>query len=132
MTRMWMFFKELIFRIRLYLSGIRFYDAERLEKAVLIKEVRVNLFGWVESTISLYRLECIDFVLKKGNLIPDAYVSYVAKIETLSNSVDEASLLNGKLFFINGRFNRLKDEDHEAEVILEVLIDVLKSYLKRR
>jgi hypothetical protein len=130
---MMVFLRELLFRLRLYLNGIRFYDSARLDKAVLVKELNVRLFGWTESTISLYRLECIDFVLRKGTLTPDAYVSYLAKIKTHAGATDhEVSLLDGKLFFINGRFNRLKDEEREPEVIAEVLIDVLKGYLKNR
>jgi len=128
---MMVFFRELLFRLRLYLNGIRFYDAEHLERAVLVKEVNVRLFGWTESTISLYRLECMDFVLKKGTLTPDAYVSYVAKVATHAGETQkEINLLNGKLFFINGRFNRLKDESREPEVIIEVFIDVLRSYVR--
>lgn len=130
---MQMFLKELVFRLRLYLNGIRFYDAERLDKAELAQEIKVNLFGHKDSTIQLYRMVCVDMVLKKGVVTPDQYTSYVVKIVS-EKSDDEMSdaerLMCEQLYFINGRFNRISDSSRAVEILLDVIVDVLKGHAK--
>lgn len=128
-----MFFKsvkEILFRLRLYLTGIRFYEQVTDVNAPVIYEAEYRLDSNHRIKFKFYRVQCIDIVLKRGKLVGEDYASFVVQAFLDENFPDELRKFNEKSFFFNGKINSFGySEQQSVELILDVYLDFLKSSL---
>ena len=135
------FIKELLFRIKLYYLGIRFYEGSSQEQSPAIHET-THKFEDISVQVSFKRVPCRDLVLKRGQLSTEDYNSYAVlatfDISEFEKTTDEKILtqmkfLNNKAFFFNGHYNRLgMSERHKLELITDVYMDFISEMIRNQ
>ena len=123
--------KELLFRLKLYFMGVRFYEAAKEISSPPLHEATLFINGHIPVKFTVYQVECFDLVLRKGQVVADNYLSYV--IQAVFQGHDEKEKyeeIDGRYFFFNGHFNRfgLTDEDVHT-LIIDIYLDVIKGYI---
>lgn len=122
--------KEILFRFRLYLTGIRFYEQKTDTEAPVIYEAEYRLDSEHRIKFKFYRVQCIDIILKRGKLVGEDYPSFVVQAFLDENFPEELRKFNQKSFFFNGRINSFGySEQQSVELILDVYLDFLKTSL---
>lgn len=120
--------RELLYRIKLYLFGVRFYERVVLEEAVSLCETRyqIDLYHWID--FSFNRVACEDLLLKRGRIVKCRYYSYVVEVKFSSSFPDYVKKYEDKLVFFNGKSNKFKaDEKETVELILDIYLDYLRA-----
>lgn len=135
------FIKELLFRIKLYYLGIRFYEVIKDDQFPAIHET-THKFEDISVQVSFKRVPCRDLVLKRGSLSTEDYNSYavLATFDTTEREtlIDEKILsqmqfLNNKAFFFNGHYNRLEmTERRKLELITDVYMDFISEMIRKQ
>lgn len=119
---------ETLFRLKLYLFGIRFYERPQLAEVAPIHEAEYRLDHEKRIHFKFYRVLCNDTILKRGRLVSDSYASYVVQAFLNDQFSPELRAFNGKNFFFNGVTNDFfRSEKRTVELILDVYLDFLKS-----
>jgi hypothetical protein len=136
----YMFLRELLFRLKLYYLGIRFYEATPLMTHPVIHQTSY-LFDDVTVHVSFKRIPCRDLVLKRGKLSSEEYHSYAViaafdreELNRLENREALARLefIQNKAFFFNGHYNKLGlGEKRRLELITDVYMDFLSATFKQ-
>ena len=124
-------FKELIFRLKLYLFGIRFYSRGTIVDAPLIYEANYRLDDEHYVQFKFYRIECTDIVMKRNRMYKDHYASFIVQAFLNNHFPEEVMEFNEKAFFFNGKTNSFDcSEQQTVELILDVYLDFLKMSYK--
>ena len=130
MPRIWKMLREIFFRLKLYLIGVRFHEWVKTQDLPLIHKAMFNLTPTHVIDFELYRIECIDLVLKRGKLSPVNYQSYVVKASFGNHFPAELQALNDRCFFFNGHMNEFgKEEDEVAALIIDIYLDYIRIFL---
>lgn len=132
------FLKELLFRIKLFYLGIRFYEVVSQEQFTSIHETTYT-FEDAEVHVSFKRIPCRDLMLKRGRLSTEDYNSYAVlakfnldELEKRMNAdvLTQLKFLNNKAFFFNGHYNRLgMNERRLLELITDVYMDFISELI---
>ncbi len=124
--------KELLFRLKLYLFGVRFYGrGGDLTGIPVIYEAEYHIDENHLVRFKFYRIECFDVVMKRGRLISESYPSFVVQAFLNDNFPDEVKDFNEKCFFFNGKINSFGcSEQQTVELILDIYLDFLKTTFK--
>lgn len=120
--------RELLYRTKLYLFGVRFYERVELEEAVLVCETRyqIDLNHWID--FSFNRVTCEDLVLKRGRIVKCRYYSYAVEVKFSSSFPNYVKKYEDKLVFFNGNSNKFRaDEKETIELILDIYLDYLRA-----
>lgn len=120
--------RELLYRTKLYLFGVRFYERVALEEAALVCETRyqIDLNHWID--FSFNRVTCEDLVLKRGRIVKCRYYSYVVEVKFSSSFPDYVKKYEDKLVFFNGNSNKFRANEKETiELILDIYLDYLRA-----
>lgn len=130
---------ELMFRFKLFILGVRFYRAanDRFTESV---HKTVSSIGYgVNVTFEFFRIPCEDYVLKRGSLSLDNYVSYAIRARFTQGELFQSdtvlptviNVMNDRIFFFNGHQNGLKVEESRIfDLIADIYVDFLKQSLK--
>lgn len=125
------FFKimgELLFRLKLYLFGIRFYERPQFTASEPIYEAEYRLDGEKRIKFKFFRVGCSDIILKRGKVETEEYASYVVQAFLSDSFTAELKEFDGKSFFFNGVANDFFQSNQQTvELILDVYLDFLKS-----
>ena len=124
--------REMLFRLKLYLFGIRFYEQAAHGKAEVIYEAEYRLDSAHRIIFRFYRIECFEILMKRGELIGEAYPSYAVVAELDPTFPESLRAFSGRRFFFNGRINGFKAPERQTlDLILDVYLDFLRnSFLK--
>lgn len=124
--------KELLFRLKLYLFGVRFYGrGDDLKGIPVIYEAEYRIDEDHLVRFKFYRIECFDVVMKRGYLSRDTYPSFIVQAFLNDHFPDEVQHLNEKCFFFNGKTNSFGcSEQQTVELILDIYLDFLKTSFK--
>lgn len=133
MSRLWRMLREVFFRLKLYLIGVRFHEWVKTRDLPLIHQALYQLTPEHSINFEFYRLECIDLVLQRGKLVPENYQSYVVKASFSQECPEAMKELNDRCFFFNGHMNQLgRDEDEVVMLILDIYLDYVRTVLEPR
>lgn len=125
--------KELLFRLKLYMFGVRFYSRGSTIDAPVIYEAEYRIDEDHFVKFKFYRIECFDVVMKRGMLIGEPYPSFVVQAFLNDHFPEEVKDFNEKCFFFNGRTNSFGcSEQQTVELILDIYLDFLKTSFKKR
>lgn len=125
--------KELLFRLKLYVFGVRFYSRGSAIDAPVIYEAEYRIDEEHFVKFKFYRIECFDVVMKRGMLIGESYPSFVVQAFLNDRFPEEIKDFNEKCFFFNGRTNSFGcSEQQSVELILDIYLDFLKTSFKKR
>lgn len=132
--------KQLFFRFKLYLFGVRFYEVLTKPDSKLIYRTEFNIQDTFYLEIMFYRAECTDYLLKRGTLSTQDYNSYLitSNVRPMSASVGKMpdipnyiALLNSRSFFFNGFFNKMGlSEKSLLETITDIYLDFVELTFK--
>lgn len=125
--------RELLFRIKLFFFGVRFYEVRSPASDPVVFEQSYAVHEVCNIHFKFQRVDCSDFLLRRGSLISQRYASYIvtaifdadAKEISLEFELD----LDGKPFFFNGMFNGFGLEEKR---VLALISDVYLDFLKTR
>lgn len=118
------FFRELFFRIKLYLFGVNFYEVTKTVHEPVIYTRRHEISHGAAIELSFSRINCTDLLLKQGKLIRVRYNSYAVKAHLTETGESPLRMLEDRQFFFNGRFNHFGlEETRVLELISDIYID---------
>lgn len=125
-------FKELLFRSKLFLFGVRFYEVTSPSDDPVVFEQSYDIQSLCTINFKFQRVSCSDYLLKRGDIVTQHYASYVVTAffddDARGLSVEFELDLNGKSFFFNGVFNGFGLEESKVlSLIADVYLDFLKS-----
>lgn len=120
--------KEIFFRLKLYLFGIRFYERTVGSDVPLVREFHYHMTKTESLHLRFFEVSCVDIVLKRGRLTPEHYKSYVVLTSLIGDHPPEAMAYHGKKVFFNGRVNTFKHDVRQTQdLIADIYIDYLKT-----
>lgn len=102
---------EFLFRIRLYLLGLRFYETAPMMD---MKEITSCDFMWgghIAVRCKFFRLDCNDHVVRRGKVENHNYRSYIVHADVMPGMPDALQAFHGKYFFFNGARNWFHGSD---------------------
>ncbi len=121
--------KELAFRLKLMVLGVRFYEAHEAEGEVIYK-CSQQLTADVAVEFHFRMVKCSDFLLKRGELILEHYPSYTITpvfTQSIPQGLEHA---NNRTFFFNGKYNDFGlDVDRTIQLIADIYIDFMLKKL---
>lgn len=120
---------ELLFRLKLLVLGVRFYEAPANMDTEPDKEVVFEVSPVTKIRLQFRKIECTDIILRRGKLTTHAYNSYVVAAFFGASLHEYAEAFNGKPYFFNGSCNGFGV--HESRV-LELLADIYLDFLKKK
>lgn len=124
--------QELLFRIKLYFFGVRFYETRSPTTEPVVFEQSYAIEHVCTIHFKFQRVDCQDYLLKRGKLEKEHYSSYIITA-VFDTDAHEFSLkfdldLNGRPFFFNGVFNGFGLEEKKVlALISDIYLDFLKS-----
>lgn len=139
-------FKELLFRIKLYLYGIRFYRRDVTPTTEKFREVSFHIsadlseaFGGLAEIGSDYRVtggriikfnffkeEFVDIVMKRGRIYQESAVGFVVQAEFDEDMPASIRQFDKTCFYFNGRVNDFgRNDEHTAKLLLDVYMDFI-------
>lgn len=123
---------EVLFRLKLYLLGIRFYEQNTQLPQQPIREAEFYLSPRHRIRFKFYRIDCIDIIMKRGKLVGEPYPSYAVQANMDETFPDDVRAYSGRSFFFNGRANGFRpSETLTIELILDVYMDFLRTSLEK-
>lgn len=127
----WLKLRESLFRFKLYLTGVRFYEWFNTSDLQAVYFAEYVLPTGAQIKFSFFQLDCTDLVLKRGRLRLVHYQSYLVKADFSENFPDNVKTFDKRCFFFNGQMNRFGiDEEMTFALILDIYLDFLKAQLK--
>lgn len=123
--------REVFFRAKLYVIGIRFYQSKPADGDSLIYEAEYRIDKKHRIRFKFYSLDCQDTVLRRGKLILVPYRSYIVQAFLDNNFPEGLRHYDGRSFFFNGAVNHFRRSEQETiELIADVYLDFLKTSLQ--
>lgn len=119
--------RELLFRLKLYFFGVRFFEREKDVGVPVIFEACYTLLASYTIRLSFRRVECIDFVLRQGQIVGEVYDSYAVRADFSGVIPPLLEHLNGKCFFFNAHTNGFRGNE---ETILALISDVYLDFIR--
>lgn len=119
--------REVIYRLKLYMLGIRFYKRELNTESPIVFEVTYHIANQFTVHFQFNRMACMDLVLRRGYLVGESYSSYEVMAVFKGNVPKSLDELNGQKFFFNGMVNNFGKEDQTLELIADVYLDFIKT-----
>lgn len=122
--------KEILFRLKLYLLGIRFYESKGVGDNPLVYEAEYRIDKSHTIKFKFYRVECTDMILRRGHLVEEQYKSFIVQAFLDDRFPLKLRGFDTRSFFFNGKTNDFgKSEQETLELILDVYLDFLKTWL---
>lgn len=125
--------RELLFRIKLFFFGVRFYEVRSPASDPVVFEHRYAIQAFCHIHFKFQRVDCSDYLLRRGSLLSQSYASYIVTAIFDDDAREISSKfeldLNGKPFFFNGMFNGFGLEEKR---VLALIADVYLDFLKTR
>lgn len=119
---------ELLFRLKLYLMGVRFYTRHDNQEKELIYEAQYRLSPTDRIEFKFFKVKCHDIVLRRGGLTTQVYSSYIVEAYFHGTVPQELTYYHGKSLFFNGMVNEFEYDDRQAsELILDIYLDFIKT-----
>jgi hypothetical protein len=119
--------RELAFRMKLYLYGVRFFERDTVNGETVAFEAKYSILNQYSVTITFQRVECIDFIMKRGYIVGENYVSYAACATFEGDTPPRMVPLHGKWFFFNGFTNGFS---HGEEMTLALISDLYLDFIR--
>jgi len=120
---------EILFRLKLFIFGVTFYEQAKSTGPVLISEATYNLISGHSIVFKFYRVECYDTTLRRNSIFEEAYDSYIVEAHTSPDFPDDPHFFNGKRFFFNGVRNGF---GRSSKLNVERILDIYLDYLRLR
>lgn len=120
--------RELLFRLKLYLFGIRFYEQATHSDAPVVYSAEYRLDASHRINFKFFHVTCRDILMTRGSVTHEDYSSYAVQATMDATFPEDLMVYSGRSFFFNGRTNRFKkDEKQTLDLILDVYLDFLKN-----
>lgn len=124
--------RELMFRLKLFIFGVRFYEVRSPSAEPVIFEQSYSVGAMFNIHFRFQKVPCTDFLLRRGELVNQDYISYIVTAVLDTDSPDimmEFNIdINDKPFFFNGVVNGFGlEETRVLSLISDVYLDFLKS-----
>ena len=120
--------RELMFRLKLYWFGVRFYSRDGSGDLPVSHTVEYRLDDEHKVNFNFYKVECFDVVMRRGEMVGENYTSFIIQAFLNDHFPEEVQYLDGRCFFFNGYANRFICSDEQTmALILDVYLDFLKS-----
>lgn len=124
--------RETLFRLKLFLLGVRFYEVQKEAEEPVVYESEYSIGNLFQIKFSFRRMVCNDFVLRRGKLVAECYNSYVVVASFRGQVPDTLQRLNNRPFFFNGVYNDFGIEEHRTmELIADIYLDFLKGLIRK-
>jgi hypothetical protein len=122
--------KELAFRFKLYLLGVRFYESHYNPSWQEVYRQTLKVGHRLTISLIFQKVPCSDFVLRRSSLNTENYSSYVVTAHFSAEVPQALQTLEDRPFFFNGRYNDFGVEERwTLELISDIYLDFLKSVL---
>lgn len=123
---------EILYRLRLYLLGVRFHEWRQSGELTCVLERHCLLDNCIEVRFEVYLQPCHDFILRKGKLDGNTYKSYIVKAYFKQPILEQLLKLNERSFYFNGYLNRFtRDETMTIALVLDIYLDFVSSVIKK-
>ena len=121
---------ELFLRLKLYVFGVRFYEGEADLTSRKETQHEIDIGGGQSIKLSIIKIVCRDYLLKRSGISHDEYHSYIVSAELPDNVPDAVRMLSKRSFFFSGKHNGIfLDEDKAIMLVIDIYIDFIKSLL---
>lgn len=130
MSSVWGVCKELVFRVKLYLKGVRFNERLRGNEP-LIKCITLQAGDDYEIEFKCYRETDRDKRLIRGRLDTVNYRSYFVEAVFGADAPEVFRNMKNKTIYFSGASNRFRrNEEATLDLMVDLYIDILKILLK--
>lgn len=120
--------RELFFRLKLYIFGIRFYISPRIENLPLIYQVEYRIDSEHFIRFNFYKMKCTDVTMQRGKIRNSTFDSYIVQASLDASFPEELRQYDGRCYFFNGFINGFGcSEKLTVELIVDVYLDFLKT-----
>lgn len=120
--------RELIFRLKLYLLGVRFFERNQDIGEPMNYTATYQIQDRFTVKVSFRQVKCIDFIMRRGRIIGKSYISYAIRGDFNGQLPENLKQLNGRCFFFNTFANGFSEnEDMSLALIADVYLDFICS-----
>jgi len=122
-------FQTLIFKLYIFLFGIRFYKTEAVPKSPEFRTATFETVGKHRVEFFFYREVCEDLIFRHGAIHKEKFIGYVIQAKFDQELPEVLYQYNNLKFFFNSKYLRINSEERICRALLDIYLDFLRHEL---